>query len=181
MGDISKTLAIVTAAYAGSILAVILLVAPLQARLLPEGYNLASALFLPHGVRVLCFFFLGASAVLYLLPVKVIMWWVSVRLIHWAPLDVWGSAVSLASCLIAYEAVRRSLPRATSGGGQFSWQRIALVGGLASVLNSLGLTALQSSVIDPGLIALYFAGDMAGLAAVLVGLMFVFRLHRARH
>lgn len=164
----------VTLAYCASFLAVSW-TTPLQRALMPEGSELASLLFLPHGVRVLAFFFFGWMAVAYLLPGKLIMWAAMTFLFGQTGLSAWGSLVSLASCLVAYELAKIMYKNSDQSGRRFSWQMVMAMGLIASLINAVGLTLLQSEVPRLTVMKAYVFGDMLGLTCLMLGLMFYFR------
>ena len=164
----------VTIAYCASFLAVSL-IAPLQRALVPGHAELASLLFLPHGVRVLAFFFFGWMAVAFLLPGKVMMWAVVALLLGQSGLSFWGSVVSLVSCLLAYEVAKVIFRKGAKAGPRFSWQMVMTMGVISSLVNAIGLTLLQAQRPDVAMIATYVLGDMLGLTCVMLGLMFYFR------
>ena len=171
--------ALVSLLYCASV-ALILWVGPLQRILLPGSPDLASVFFLPHGVRVLAFLFFGWWAVAYLLPGMIVMWAAMALGLGQAGLSVWGSAVSLVSCLAAYEFARAFIPSGGGGGSRFSWQWVLAMGMLASLCNATGLTMLQWDIPTPAAVATYVVGDMLGLVALMLALMIYFRLADAR-
>jgi signal transduction histidine kinase len=165
---------VVTIAYCASFLAVTLIV-PLQRALMPGHEELASLFFLPHGVRVLAFFFFGWMAMAFLLPGKVIMWAAMALLFGYGGLSVWGSVVSLLSCLLAYEMAKIIFRKSAKAGPRFSWQMVMTMGVIASLVNAIGLTLLQAQRPDVAMMATYVLGDMLGLTCVMLGLMYYFR------
>jgi hypothetical protein len=163
-----------TLAYCASFIATAWVV-PIQRVIFPDQSDLASFVFLPHGVRVLAFFFFGWWAAAYLLPGKAIMWLVAVFVLGQSTMSGWGSIVSLASCLAAYEMARLFFKRRSCGRPKFSWQMILSTGLIASLLNAVGLTLLQALQPSWSIVAAYVIGDMIGLCALLLALMAYFR------
>ena len=171
---------LVTIAYCASFL-VVNWVTPLQGALMPAYGELASIFFLPHGVRVLAFFFFGWMALAYLLPGKMIMWAAVALLFGQDGLNVWGSAVSLLSCLLAYEFVRIIFRKNAQAGQKFSWQMVMTMGLIASLINAVGLTLLQAQRPDVTVMVIYVLGDMLGLTCLMLALMYYFRWSDRRH
>lgn len=174
MSHILQMTTVVTIAYCASFLAVSL-IAPLQRALVPGHAELASLFFLPHGVRVLAFFFFGWMAVAFLLPGKVMMWAAMAILLGQSGLSVWGSVVSLLSCLLAYEVAKIIFRKGAKAGPRFSWQMVMTMGVISSLVNAIGLTLLQAQRPDVAMMATYVLGDMLGLTCVMLGLMYYFR------
>lgn len=164
----------VSLAYCASFLAVSW-IAPAQRAILPASPELASLFFLPHGVRVLAFFFFGWMAAAYLLPGKLIMWAAMTFLFGQTSLNAWGSLISLASCLVAYELTKVIFKDTIQSGRKFSWQMVMTMGLMSSLLNAVGLTLLQSQEPKLTVMKAYILGDMLGLTCLMLGLMFYFR------
>ena len=76
--------------------------------------------FLPHGVRVFAFYFLGWRAAFYLVPASYLMMVLSVQ--AGIELDPWAVIVSPAACYIGFELVTRLLPEkhSTSSGSKMA-------------------------------------------------------------
>ncbi|MBF9045511.1 hypothetical protein LSUCC0031_00095 [Rhodobacterales bacterium LSUCC0031] len=165
---------LVTLAYCASFLTVSA-IAPIQRALIPGYGDLAAVFFLPHGVRVLAFFFLGWMALAHLLPGKVIMWAATAYLFGHASLSIWGSIVSLLSCLVAYEITKIIFRHHGDGRPRFSWQMVMTMGLIASLFNATGLTLLQAQRPELTTMAVYVLGDMLGLTCLMLGLMAYFR------
>ena len=167
---------IVSVAYITAYSLVLGFVAPLQQMLLSNVISELSVLFLPHGVRVLAFYFLGWRAAIYLLPASYLMMLLTAQ--AGVSLDPWAPIVSLVSCYLGFALITRFLPEGGSQQRFLRWQYFGLIALLGSVLNSVGNTLLLRQEFDFLVAAGYLIGDMAGFVVCLVTLMYGFRFAR---
>ncbi|MFY0690513.1 MAG: hypothetical protein JXR14_01170 [Paracoccaceae bacterium] len=159
------------------------LVTPLQQRILPDISVLASVIYLPHGVRVLAVWFWGWRAVLPL-------WlgnYIATALFRpteiqdlLAPVFLEGVAIGAVSTLLAFELFRLMGKNYYAGQHRkMNWQRLLLIGLIASVINSVGQTYIHVGLLplvdELTLAATYAVGDLMGLVVCMIALMFIFR------
>ena len=144
----------------------------------------ASLFFLPHAVRVLSVWMLGPKALIGLLPAHLV---VAVVRALTTDRELFDAAIILAplvaslSAVVAFELFRlanlnlyiQDLKQA------LHWRTMMLVGAVASVFNSIGLTLVYQGYIDQAsmynLMTKYLVGDILGLFLGLLILMFFFR------
>lgn len=149
-------------------------IAPLQKIVAPDVSILSSLLFLPHGVRVLAFYFYGWRGFVYLTPPAVSMWALAVYGID-VPLHFAGTAVSLIATYFGVRIVRAIYAEPVQSVGLFSWRHLMLAGLIASIGNSYGLAVLHQSQMTLSLILSYIIGDVSGQMAMMLLLIAVFR------
>ena len=144
----------------------------------------ASLFFLPHAVRVLSVWMLGPKALIGLLPAHLLV--AVVRAIYtgrelFDPAIVLGPLVASLSAVVAFELFRLANLNlyVDSLKGALNWRTMMLVGAIASVFNSIGLTLVYRGYIDQAsmysLMTKYLVGDILGLFLGLLILMFFFR------
>ena len=148
---------------------------PMQKLIVPSMDESVTLVFLPHGIRILAIIYFGWMGLIYLTPSVLGMWALAVYGSGQTELHMAGSLVSLLSCYVGVMLVCRYLFNGRDGE-QKSWRHILIAGFFASVLNSLGLTALQKQALVSEVILGYLIGDMLGLLLLLVILMFAFRI-----
>ena len=151
-------------------------VSPLQQMLLSNVISELSVLFLPHGVRVLAFYFLGWRACFYLLPASYLMMFLSSQ--AGITLDPWAPVVSVIGCYVGFALITHFFPEGVSHRQFPKWQYFGLIALLGSVLNSVGNTILLKQELDITVAAGYLIGDMAGFFACFLILMYAFRFAR---
>ncbi len=163
------------------------LITPLQSRMMPEITAYASLLYLPHGVRVLSTWLMGARAFppLCLGAFLAELMFTPPEVSHATdPVILLSIAVGAASALLAFEVMRACGYRLYAGQNvRIHWKWLLLVGVLASVINSVGQAMVFSGSFLPGMpigvLVTYAVGDLAGLIATTLVLMLVFRWMRA--
>lgn len=175
MGFSLNALILVSTAYVSIFALTTGLIAPLQRAFVPDMSELIGLVFLPHGVRVLTFFFFGWRGILYLLPGSLAMWALSVYGHGQEGLHIAGTLISLISCYMGVALVSHLLPSQPATANPFSWRQIMIAGTVGSVANAAGLSALQHTSPSALIFTGYVMGDVIGLFIVLVILMFSFR------
>jgi hypothetical protein len=176
MGFSIRSLVVVTAAYVASFGLVNGLIAPVQNAVFPAVPPVLSLIFLPHGVRILTFFFFGGMGLIYLFPAAFSMWALMVYGAGQNGYHIAGTAISLISCYIGVALARHFFIRIWTCASLFSWQQIMVAGLIGSIGNAAGLSLLQFSAPSPMIFSAYIIGDITGLFLVLVVLMGSFRL-----
>ena len=171
-------LAVVTLAYVAVFSLMEGFVGPLQQMIAPNLSQYVSLLFLPHGIRVLTLYYFGWRAVFYLFPASALMWAITTyggdSLIRFD-----GVIVSLLACYAGVRLVRTVVGESEANYSAFSWRTMLVAGAVASLFNSVGLSILHFSAPPPAILIGYFVGDLAGQAALMVILIFVFRAAEA--
>ena len=151
-------------------------VTPLQLLLLPNVSSSIGLLFLPHGVRILSFYFYGWKAVLYLLPANYLFLLLNIQSgIHLHPL---APIVSLIACYVGYLLATEVINGKTSQFNIKRWHFFLIVGALSSIFNGITLSMLNFSDCSLLSIVGYVIGDVAGLAVCFFMLIYAFRIVR---
>ncbi|WP_027243318.1 hypothetical protein [Leisingera daeponensis] len=175
--------AVITAVYVICHGLTALVVTPVQNLFLPDITVFASLAYLPHGVRVLCIWLFGWKAVLPLaagaLLSELLFTTAGVRELM-EPVLLQSIAVGAFSVYAAFEiAWLFGWDLYAGQARRIAWTALLAIGGLASVINSLGQTVVFSGLIFPDdqlpVMAVYAAGDLIGLAVCMVALMLIFR------
>ena len=151
-------------------------VTPIQQMLLPNISSSIGLLFLPHGVRILSFYFYGWKAVLYLLPANYLFLLLSLQsgiyLHPLSPID------SLIACYVGYLLATKLINGETSQFNIKRWHFFLITGAVSSIFNGITLSMLHFK--DNSLLGVlgYVIGDVAGLAVCFFMLIYAFRIVR---
>ncbi|MCA0920452.1 hypothetical protein [Pseudooceanicola nanhaiensis] len=162
------------------------LITPVQMRLLPEITSFASLIYLPHGVRVLSTWLLGRIAFIPLAMgafLSELLFTPAEFSTAWEPHILLSIAVGAASSIVAFEVLRLAGRNLYAGQSyRVHWTWLLVVGGLASVLNSIGQAVVFSGSLlsgqFAGVLLVYALGDLCGLVVTTLALMLVFRRMR---
>jgi hypothetical protein len=177
MRDTLTTFVIVSFAYIISYSLTSGFVYPIQTALLSEVSEKTGLLFLPHGVRIIAVYYLGWKAILLLLPASYLMWLLAVYGGDIA-LSIYAPIVSLVACWIGVTLAKAVFVEKSEELDISAWKFLIVAGAAGSLLNGIGLSLLQHDS-QVGLSVLgYVIGDVAGLFASLLILMYVFRFMR---
>ena len=151
-------------------------VLPLQTLLLSDSRLEIGLLFLPHGVRLLVFYFYGWKGILYLLPSSYLFMILTNK--TGAELDVLSPLVSMVACYIGYYIATLFAPNLPKRPSVTKWQFFIFAGTLSSIINGLSLSLLQfqDDLIVSSLS--YLIGDVTGLVVCFFMLIYAFRLVR---
>ena len=152
-------------------------VSPLQSTFLAGVSDKIGLLFLPHGVRIITVYYLGWKAILLLLPASYLMWFFEV---YGGDIDlsIYAPIVSLIACWIGVTLTKATFEEKSDMLDISAWKFLIVAGAAGSLLNGIGLSLLQHNS-QVGLSVLgYVIGDVAGLFASLLILMYVFRFMR---
>ena len=162
------------------------LILPFEISLTNENAIFASFLFLPHAVRVLSAWLLGPKSLIAMIPAGI-----AVSLIGGASppqgyellLEVILATFAASSAVMAFEFMRLcKIDAYPKDAGIVSWRTVLFGGVLASIINSLGSTWLKSGYFDAALIieviTRFILGDVMGLIAGMLAIMFVARYMR---
>jgi len=151
-------------------------VTPLQQMLLPNVSSSIGLLFLPHGVRILSFYFYGWKAVLYLLPANYLFLLLAIQSgIYLHPL---APIVSLIACYVGYLLATEVINGDTTQFNIKRWHFFLIAGAVSSIFNGITLSMLHFK--DNSLLSVlgYVIGDVAGLAVCFFMLIYAFRIVR---
>ena len=146
-----------------------------------EGVFFASLVFLPHGVRLLAAFVLGARSILPL--------FLSSAVISWSTLDIgehsiWFGIPGAVCCFLAFRLFSYTGVLIESSAQMFlMWRQLLLVGFLGGVLNGLGIMLIYWIEGAPEVMIMsrllgYIAGDTIGAFVLLLGVLWVSRVWR---
>jgi hypothetical protein len=177
MRDTLTTFVIVSFAYIISYSLTSGFVYPIQTTLLPDVSEKTGLLFLPHGVRIIAVYYLGWRAILLLLPASYLMWSFAVYGGD-IGLSIYAPIISLIACWIGVTLTKAIFEEKSDMLDISAWKFLIVAGAAGSLLNGIGLSLLQHDS-QVGLSVLgYVIGDVAGLFASLLILMYVFRFMR---
>lgn len=170
--------------FIGGWIAVTVVIFPLQTRFLYFA-DIASILFLPHGVRIISTWLAGARAILPLTLAEIIaastVWgWAGLHS-NWSLL-----AASFVGGISAYATFwifnMAGISCSIKDHGVKLWRVLLLVAVGASVINSIGKAVFLGAAYNPidttKVIGTFMFGDVAGAAICLFIMLFVFRVLR---
>jgi hypothetical protein len=154
---------------------------PLEAKYGSNVTWLASLFFFPHLVRVLAVWMLGPLAFFALLPADIIIHFVVYPDRQLTDLQMLVPFVSSRCAVIAFEVFKLTGTNLyMSATNETNWRPLLLIGAIASVVNSAGLSVLYEGLFMPEeslhLLATYILGDTLGLFFGLIVLMVLTRL-----
>ena len=134
-------------------------------------------LYLPHGVRVISFYFFGWKGVLYLLPGAFIMTFLAT--VSGVPF-LWHFAfASIIACYVGFKAGTILLGESAPSFSKSKWKFFLITGTMSSLVNAATLTFLRNPEEILTFVMGYMIGDIIGLMAVFYALVMAFRF--ARH
>ena len=151
-------------------------VIPVQGLLSQYAIPEIGLIFLPHGIRVIAFHYLGWKAVLHMLPASYLFWALSNT--SGSELDVLSPIVSMVACYIGFLGATVVVHKEDIGNKISTWKYFVIAGATSSVVNGLALSWLQFADTPLSALVGYVVGDTLGLAVCLVVLMYAFRLLR---
>ena len=151
-------------------------VIPVQGLLSQYAIPEIGLIFLPHGIRVIAFHYLGWKAVLHMLPASYLFWALSNT--SGSELDVLSPIVSMVACYIGFLGATVVVQKEDIGNKISTWKYFVLAGATSSFVNGLALSWLQFADTPLSALVRYVVGDTLGLAVCLVVLMYAFRLLR---
>ena len=149
-------------------------VSPLQVTFLPGVSDKIGLLFLPHGVRIVAIYYYGWRAIFLLLPASYLMWFLTVYGGE-IGLNMYAPIVSLVACWLGVTLAKATFEERSKILDMSAWKFLIVAGAAGSLLNGIGLSFLQhDSQIGLSILG-YMIGDVAGLFASLLILIYVFR------
>ena len=151
-------------------------VIPVQGLLSQYAIPEIGLIFLPHGIRVIAFHYLGWKAVLHMIPASYLFWALSNT--SGSELDVLSPIVSMVACYIGFLGATVVVHKEDIGNKISTWKYFVIAGATSSVVNGLALSWLQFADTPLSALVGYVVGDTLGLAVCLVVLMYAFRLLR---
>jgi hypothetical protein len=177
MRDTLTTFVIVSSAYIISHALMTGFVSPLQSKFLAGVSNKIGLLFLPHGVRIIAIYYYGWRAILLILPASYLMWFLTVYGGH-IDLSIYAPIVSLVACWIGVTLAKVIFEERSKMLDISAWKFLIVAGAAGSLMNGIGLSFLQhGSQVGLSILG-YMIGDVAGLFASLLILIYVFRFMR---
>jgi hypothetical protein len=151
-------------------------VIPVQGLLSQYAIPEIGLIFLPHGIRVIAYHYLGWKAVLHMMPASYLFWALSNT--SGSELDVLSPIVSMVACYIGFLGATFVVHKENIGNKISTWKYFVIAGATSSVVNGLALSWLQFADTPLSALVGYVVGDTLGLAVCLVVLMYAFRLLR---
>lgn len=179
----------IAAAYVMCYALTVFVVTPLQSRVLPEVTVFASLVFFPHGVRVLATWAYGWRAIPGLFLGSVVASLFITPDVYASILEPARVQVVLfgaAAAFLAFEMSRLSgFDFYYSPTRKLNWKGLILIGAIASIVNSVGSTAIYAGLLKAeifdAVLLVYALGDIIGLIACMAVLMVIFRWVRLFH
>ncbi len=154
----------------------------LQDYLMTDGPRYSLLVFLPHGIRIVATWLLGARAII---PLLLSSWLCATVYGHSSETFLlWPALISSIAPYIAFKLFQiAGLPSfATQENINLGWKTLILTGFFAALLNAVGSMVLfqqEFSFEDSNLfISSYIVGDMLGLVLFMFIAMLVFRRFR---
>jgi hypothetical protein len=156
---------------------------PLESKYGSNVTWLASLFFLPHLVRVLAVWMLGPLAFFALLLADIILHLTIFTDRQLTDVQMLAPFVSSGCAVIAFELFKLAgMNFYMTATNTSNWRPLLLIGAVASVINSVGLSLLYKGLIIPEesllLLGNYLVGDILGLFFGLLVLMVIMRLLR---
>lgn len=151
-------------------------VIPLQTIVSGNSQSEISLLFVPHGVRILAFYFYVWKAVFYLLPSSYLCWALSNH--SGADLDPLSPVISTTSCYVGFKAASLFTYLRDRKFTLKLWKFLIFAGATSSLANGIGLSLLQHQGTEFVSLIGYMIGDISGLIVCLLVLMYAFRFAR---
>ena len=149
---------------------------PLQSMLISGSTLEIGLLFLPHGVRVLAFYFFGWRAIFYLMPSSYLFFALSNH--AGSELQIMSPIVSMIACYLGYR-LATLLPMFESRSFKPDlWKFLIIAGATSSFANGIALSALQHQGAELLSVMGYLIGDISGLIVCFLILMYAFRFAR---
>lgn len=166
-----------------------LVITPMQSMIIPEATVFASLLYLPHGVRVLATWAMGWRAIAPIIAGSSAATWLFTPANELTLLGaglLQSILVGALCAFVAFELARLAGFNFYCGRAKrLNWKCLILIAAISSVINSVGQTFIFAGVIGLdqliGVLVVYAIGDLLGLVACMVSLMFFFRWTRLYH
>ena len=133
-------------------------------------------LFLPHGVRVLAFYFLGWRAIFYLLPSSYLFLTLSNH--AGSELHIMAPVVSMIACYLGYGVATLFPVLRNRAFTPDLWKFLIIAGATSSFANGVALSILQHQGAEILSLMGYLIGDISGLIVCFLILMYAFRFAR---
>jgi hypothetical protein len=167
---------IASIAYVVSMALTLGFVFPIQSMLVPASFLEVGLLFLPHGVRVLAFYFFGWKAIFYLLPSAYLFLALSNH--AGTDLNIMSPVVSIIACYLGYKSATYLPALRNRALSPSLWKFLVFAGVVSSLANGVALSTLQHKGAELLSILGYLIGDVAGLIVCFLMLLYVFRFAR---
>ena len=149
---------------------------PLQSMLISGSTLEIGLLFLPHGVRILAFYFYGWRAIFYLMPSSYLFLALSNH--AGSELQIMSPIVSMMACYLGYSLATLLPMFASRAFTPDLWKFLIIAGATSSFANGIALSALQHQGAEILSVMGYLIGDISGLIVCFLILMYAFRFAR---
>lgn len=150
---------------------------PLQKVLAPGFPETIWLLYLPHGVRIIAFYFFGWKGILYLLPGALGMTFLAT--VSGVPFVWYFTFPGVLSCYTGYKLGALMLGMRRPSLSESKWKFFLLTGTCASLVNAATLSVLRNPEDVLTFVLGYVIGDVLGLLVVFYILIKAFKF--ARH
>ena len=167
---------IVTAAYITAFSLTLGFAVPLQKVLLPSFSATIWLLYLPHGVRIITFYFFGWKGLVYLLPGVLIMTFLAT--VTGVPFRWHFAVAGIISCYIGYKLGTLLIGERTPSFTKSKWKFFLITGTMSSLVNAGTLAFLRKPEDILSYVMGYMIGDVIGLMIVFYALIVAFRFAR---
>ena len=154
---------------------------PMEAKYGSSVTAFASMFFFPHLARVLSVWMLGPGAFFALLPADLIIYFVLHSERGLFDIHMLAPFVGSGCAVLAFEIFRISgFDLYMKSTAESNWRPVMLVGAVASVINSIGLSLVYQGLVMPEdglkLLVNYAVGDTLGLFFGLLILMLIIKV-----
>jgi hypothetical protein len=168
---------VVSAAYLFAFVLSIYLILPFQTAYTPELAAYASLFFLPHGVRVLSAWLFGLKAIPLIAPAALLTHWLNFGADGFSISGILGVFSGVVCAVITFWGLAKlGMDFRLSADKRANWRDVVLAGSIASVINTFGMGWAFSH--NTKTLAGYLVGDITGMFACMLSLMFAFKIVR---
>jgi hypothetical protein len=147
---------------------------PVQQIIAAESLATIGLLFLPHGVRAVAFHYLGARAVIHLLPVSYLTWFITVYG-NDLKLHPVGPLASVIACYFGHVFFNMVNRIKSDNFITNTWINVLIMSGIMSILNGVALTLLNFDGDFLTGVFGYLIGDISGAFFFMVISLYVYR------
>ena len=150
---------------------------PIQKILAAESLAVVGLLFLPHGVRVVAFHYLGSRAIFHLLPASYLTWVITV---YGSDLDLHPLApiASILACYLGYKmhnAINKTRKEQLLNN---KWVNLLVMSGIMSIIDGATLALLNFDGDFLTGVFGYLIGDTAGAFFFMVIALYIYRSNK---
>ena len=147
---------------------------PVQQIIAAESLAVIGLLFLPHGVRAVAFHYLGARAIIHLLPASYLTWFITV---YGNNLDLHplGPIASVMACYLGYLMFNAINHLKSDKLITNTWINVLIMSAIMSILNGAALALLNFDGDFLTGVFGYLIGDIAGAFFFMVIALYIYR------